>query len=393
MKLAVFSINNLGNYWFLFFVLQFQFAIKGSNAIPGNVQVKSKVEREVERKVEDVQVQSEVASNPVESDDVVVTNFEENCESHEIPLIAPSVIRATRLEIVTDGTEIAISEPNYSMRPKSISRNSVGNNSSDGSDWVEINSQYSGFSGSSRIARMIYSATSFVQDAELLPISFDALCSYLEVNEEKEMCEDELLLLCKRIIKEPETFVKALKDLPLFIQNYRYNQNAVKINSILYSYLGYSGECYKDLIEIENMENGSGSSRCSSRGSDSTIETPLNSPLSNSRTSTPSPKSTKLKTSSHIEETGHQFESSSMSRVLEEINEAQAHVPHIPKPPMLGHNYGQILTGYFPNTIFSLRHFNSIPIRPVLYPLHEETKSKDQSSSEDEFLNKIEEID
>ena len=153
---------------------------------------------------------------------------------------------------------------------------------------------------------------------------------------------------------DSETFVKALKDLPLFINTRTDNKNAIKINSILYSYLGLSGEDF--LGSDDDLEHGSVSSRCSKRGSDSTIES---SPASSQNNS---PNGSPIK----IDEFEYQPEEQQHGniRVLDEINIVQAHVPHAVFPPFLTHNeaFTRVgIMGVFPPTAFIRTSFRSFP--------------------------------
>lgn len=427
--------GNFGHYLFLFFVIQVHLIIKGSSAFPGNLQGRAHEDSKGdphETKSDSV-VDNQMNEGGNKSDwGMNVNNFEEESDhklspppppppsAHELELVAPRARNGNALNHeMTENPDP--DNLNYSMikspsaillRPKSISRQSGGYNSGSQTpgidhDWVDIDSQASEFSSSSRIARMIYSTNSIVTDEKILPISFNFLCSYLEETADKEMGEDELLLICKRLIIETDTFIKALKDLPLFIKNCKYSHNAIKINSILYSYLSQSSELFKDLsqssecfndLSNEMFEKGSASSRCSSRGTDSTIESPPNSPVNEDGNYTPSiSKIRNASTSPRIEDNND----ISSNSVLEEINRVQSHVPHtthiLQSPSYFGNiMYGNHL-GYIPQTAYSRIGLRPIQIRSSLYPLQEESKTR-TISSEDESSpvlgsNLIEEVD
>ena len=408
--------DKFGNYLVLFFVLQVQFAIKGSNAVPGNSHGRTNRNGqglEMNDNSGDAvntfgNVIEESSNNGGFNGENTLNNDEMDLaieipnQKQDFKLIVPQpkartanicnldITESTETETESyhsDRLEYSMLKSTFPLRPKSLSRQSACNNSGDQTpgldrDWVDINTEVS---DSSRLARKIYSTNLFAkEDVEIEPISFDALCTFLEETAEKEMDESDLLLICKRIIKDPETFIKALKDLPLFIKNYLYNKNAIKINSILYSYLGHSGEYFKDLITVENMENGSGSSRCSSRGCGSTIESELDSPNEMMLTS---PKDVPRTVSSRSPRNDHDYEHENTTiRVLDEINDAQAHVPHI----RFAQNYNNFINNniaFIPNR-FGLRTVHSMQMRPFLYPLKEaRTLSEEDSSSA------IEEID
>ena len=406
--------GNFGNYLLLFFVLQIQFIIKGSSAIPGNSQGRTHEESKgdtpettletgVDNQLNDASNTSDWGIN--------VNNFEEESnqqqpkQPHELELVAPRARNGNTLSLEmtespdSDRLEYSLAKSSTApplLRSKSVSRQSGGYNSGSQTpgidhDWVDIDSQASEFSNSSRIARMIYSTNSIVTDEEISPISFNFLCSYLEETADKEMCEDELLLLCKRVIAESDTFIKALKDLPLFIKNYKYNQNAAKINSILYSYLSQSSECFKDLLSHENLENGSASSRCSSRGTDSTIESPPNSPITDDQSYPQSISNIRNASTSPRSEDDKDISSNS---VIEEINRVQSHVPHIPQPNFFGNMLHGNHLSYMPQTTYSRFGLRPMQARSLLYPLQEESKTR-TLSSEDESSSPslIEEVD
>lgn len=418
--------GNFVKYLILLFVLQVQFVIKGSNAFPGNSQGRTNEESMMGgtgtttttfNQIDDTSNTSEL--------DIGVINFEEVTnqleqqqsqpqeqqqqvnQQHGVPneleLVVPRARSGKHISLEeTESPDSDVSESydfptlRTSLRPKSLSRQSCGYNSGTQTpgvdDWSVVSSQNSEHSSSSRIARMIYSSNAFTADTKIKAISFNDLCSLLEITADKEMCEEELMLICQQVIADCDTLVKALKDLPLFIKNYKYNQNAVKINSILYSYLSHSSECFKDIQTHELMEHGSVSSRCSSRGTDSTIDSSPNSPMTDSFNSMPSISRIRNSSCSPRSEDDHE---NSFNRVLEEINRVQSHVPHVPQPLLVPNALGNLGYGnhvsYVPKK-FGLRIVNSIRFGSILYPLQEESKTR-TLSSEDESVTAIEEID
>jgi hypothetical protein len=401
-------LGNVGNCVILLFILQVQLIIKGSNAFPGNSQGRdhdgSKKDVTVNTSVEAANESSDTGNTGGDAGDfgINVNNFEfeeasnrleqqqgeeKSMQLSSVELVAPRPINGNliNLEITEspDSDRNSFTMLRASLRPKSISRQS-GCQTPVSDDWIDVSSQASEYSSNTRIAQMIYSTASIVTDNDFDPISFDSLCSLLEETADKEMGEDELLLICKRVISNSDTLIKALKDLPLFIKNYRHNQNAVKINSILYSYLAQSNECFKDILSQDYLEHGSVSSTCSSRGTESTIESPPNSPIIDSfdllKVRNPS-------TSPRIEE-GKEVNDISGIRVLEEINRVQSHVPH---PPFVRNlHLGYISQSRYPR--FNLRQVNSMQVPSLLYTLQEESKSR-TISSEDESPCLIEEVD
>lgn len=421
--------GNFVNYLILLFVLQVQFVIKGSNAFPGNSQGRKKEESMMggtgtttTTTTTSIQIDDTINASNTSELDIGVINFEESSyqieqqqsqpqeqqqqiNQHEFELVVPRAISGKLLKLEeTQSPDSDVSE-NYgfptlrtSLRPKSVSRQSCGYNSGSqtpgADDWIDVSSQNSEYSSSSRIAKMIYSSNAFTTDTKITAISFNLLCSYLEETGDKEMCEEDLMLICQRVIADYDTFVKALKDLPLFIKNYKYNQNAVKINSILYSYLSHSSECFKDILTHEHMEHGSVSSRCSSRGTDSTIDSPPNSPMTDSFNSTPSICRVRNSSCSPRNEDDHE---NSINRVLEEINRVQSHVPHVPQPPLVPNTLGNFAFAYgnhasYVPTKLGLKNVHTMRFGPMLYPLQEESKTR-TLSSEDESVTAIEEID
>lgn len=329
-------MDKLGHFLVLIFLIQIQFVIKGSNAIPGNVHASTlksdKADVEVigelnviehplqfGETVNEPTIETEITSFdlsetiddttkmvelPLQNEEAAideseVTAFEgwdamsdprslddKQKQPMELELIVPKVRHSHQLSFEenssvqiphADRLAYSMLASSYPLRPKTFSRQSVTNsedNTADGLErgWIlDINSE---ISGSSRIAKLIYSSNSFVVDKELQPISFDFLCSYLEANIGKKMCEDELLLICKRIVIEKESLVKAFEDLPLFIRNHEQDCNASSIYRILNSYLGHSEESFKQsLYDEETDDNGCESSRCSGRESDFSFET------------------------------------------------------------------------------------------------------------------------
>lgn len=446
--------DKLGKFIISFFLLQIHFGIKGSNAVPGNSQPNAKKPASPPASPKSLKIQNDwLESNEpqqpqqqhilLREDSQMILNSqnsiysnEDNKESIEIKqleLELDNVILKGGLLLLNDikpalsndfvnesfdedcfhnSPDSSSDRLNYSMlqsnfphlRPKTISRQSLS--SSGGGDildseWIEIDS---GFSGSSRIAKMIFSMR-LVNDQELQPITYDQLCKFLDELSDKEMCEQELLIICKRITKGSETLMKALKDLPLYIQTTRFNQNAIKINSILFSYLSNSDKCYLDLLNNEQNENGSGSSRCSSRGSDSSISSKNsltsmiqsfsdlkigsdNSCEHNEKECEGEIEGIKIEDDDKEEEEEEEIHLC----VFDEIHDAQSHVPHEP----LQQIFSIPANSYFPRTTFnrmtmmspSYHDHHHFYFRHLLTTVREEKTSKSNGND-----TEIEEID
>ena len=463
-----------GNLLFLFFILQIQFVIKGSNAIPGNSHPNSSSSSS--RNIKPAQTQPTNTEQLTEADEVsdfdqatlaenvqsgnAINEFVEksqkivvepmNIDMGELKATELVVPRAIPMRLAGFETINYDSSPDFAeklgfsmMRPKSVSRQSTSANSGDQTpgydfEWVEENSVKS---GCSRIARLLKKKekkekkeAQLVLEEELKTITFDELCEYLEATPEVDMHEDELVIICRRIIISSETFVKALKDLPLFINTHTENKNAIKINSILFNYLAQSSEDF--IGSDDDLEQGSVSSRCSRRTANSSIES---TPMS-SRTNTPKGSPTAIKesdlnastrvldeiniTQSHVPDVAHVPEHGSMRvlddeinitqsyvphvahvqehgsmRVLDEINIAQSHVPHFFQPSLTQDGFfmrGHM--GFVPPAAFigsiGLRAFPSSK-SSRLYTLTEEARDPKQTADNDEEDDglKIEELD
>lgn len=391
----------------LFFVLQLQFAIKGSNAIPGNVQsgkgaggtgnsengnvsielatgtqdtngieypvqfdlptneIHENAENENDPKDDDEEEDVVEDNDPQDEEDVVNESETKEDETTKVPSVQSRPVSLSKIpsreyshfELVmpraTKQTSTSfgdlVSNPHspdsdrmanfmlrssQPLRPKTVSRQSAANSDDFSTDWIDINSE---ISGSSRIAKMIYSSSHLEGEQGLPSITFDFLCEFLEANLEKIMCEDELLLICKRIVLERETLLKALKDLPLFIKNHGQDHNASCIYNILFSYLGHSEESFKELLLNVDKENGSESSRCSSRESNFSIETTATNSAANSQTNSPHPNAK----SSSFEEEGRVAEGKSVDTEMAdtEISELPDKFPIYSNTKLFGKQY------------------------------------------------------
>lgn len=413
-----------GNLLFLFFILQIQFVIKGSNAIPGNSHPNSSSSSS--RNIKPAQSQPTNTEQFTEADEVsdfdqatLAENVQNGNAINEFVEEASQKIVVEPINIdmgEMKATELVVpraipmrlggfeninyeSSPDFAerlgfsmMRPKSVSRQSTSANSGDQTpgydfEWIEENSVKS---GSSRIARLLKKKEAqLVPEEDLKTITFDELCEYLEATPEVDMHEDELVIICRRIIISSETFVKALKDLPLFINTHTDNKNAIKINSILFNYLAQS--CEDFIGSDDDLEQGSGSSRCSRRTANSSIES---TPMS-SRTNTPKGSPTEVRESDQY---AHVAEHGSM-RVLDEINIAQSHVPHVFQPSLTHDGFfmrGHM--GYVPPAAFiRTTGFKVFPSSKWshLYTLTEEARDTKQTADNDEEDDglKIEELD
>lgn len=407
-----------GDFLFLFLVLQIQFAIKGSNAVPGNShpssssspsEVVTLPQPSDNEEVPDFDLPTLFTDDlnevvPEDTSDINVDNFDTGNADGELKISHVIPLRQTEIDLscFESSPGSAAEELGYSMlrstyllRPKTHSRQSNSANSgglTPGSDfeWVDENSVVS---GSSRLAKILIKS---VLEKELKPIRFDELCEYLEATSSMEMNESELMVTCKRIIIDNDNFVKTLKDLPLFINTHIENKNAIRINSILYSYLGHSGD--EILGSDDEYEQGSGSSRCSKRGSDSTIES---SPAT-SRTNSPNCKSPSCKSppAPNFEDPERHVDEHVHMTILDEINIAQSHVPHVIETPLIHSDIFikgriRILPGNLMRP--SYRAFPTFKYSS-LYTLMEDVKESKQAAaaqatSEDDDCIKIEEID
>ena len=239
---------------FILLILQIQFAIKGSLA--GNTQKSSSGQNQQKQVIEIVEDQ----------DDITVTDFEIHsdvvpivAEKNEIELVVPLARTIQSIDFQNDQFDYD-PQRSASLRPKTHSRQSHGDGEDTSTgydiDWPDT---ISDDSSNSNIAHKLI----LPDDKKYDPITFEELCAYLESIAGIPATEEEILVICRRIVKMDD-FVKAL-NLPIYLRGYELNINAIKVHDILYSYLGQSG----DLM-----------SRCSSRAShSSTIETPPNSPI------------------------------------------------------------------------------------------------------------------
>ena len=345
MKQRCHFFYKIGNFFFVFFLLQIQFAIKGSNAVPGNSHPNSSLQPISKRPqepslqstdVEEVTNFEQFALNASQQNDLtqdlMAQDTNENSslddqnlkvENDEIALSHVFPRRPVPVDIFdsilssADVLGLPMLESSYPLRPKTVSRQSNSANSGEqtpGNDF-ELIDENSVLSGSSRLAEMLYKKDKLINQSELIPLKFDELCDFLEANENVDMLEPELILICRRIIIQSENYVKALKDLPLFIGTHFDNKNAIKVNSILYSYLSRSGK------EILGSDDDSASSRCSRRGTDSTIESSSGSSGINS------PDNTSPSLGKNDEYDDYKEEHGNM-RVLDEFNLAQTSNPH-----------------------------------------------------------------
>lgn len=241
-------LDKLENILFLFFVLQIQFEINGSYT--------------------DKKGKNGLRWGPdTDGDDVMnVVDFERSelpnakAEDQSVELVAPKALAAgSDLNFGDEVETLAYSmlKSIFPLRAKSHSRQGNSGEHTPGFDydWADTNSEVSFSSG-------IAGKLLLPDDRKFRPMSFGELCDQLEASWNVPMDEEELLIICRRIIRD-DHLVKAL-NLPNHLKDYESNLNAPKICDILYAYLAQSG----DLM-----------SRSTSRNSHSTIDTPPNSPI------------------------------------------------------------------------------------------------------------------
>lgn len=378
-----------GNFLVLLFVLQINFSIKGSNAFPGNSHVTTT--RENDLQTTDILPPTTDALNREENsqfDQLSTLNFEQhslneelsNVETLEIgnaKVIVPQFVPAKHVNIdlsnidtnfdVAEQLGYSVMKSSFPLRPKSVSRQSNSVHSGEltpGHDFecIDYNSEYS--STSSHLAKLLFRKNQIVheeKEEDIRSIKFDDLCEYLEITVDIKMDELELVLICKRIIVDSETYAKALKNLPFFINIHPKNENAKRINSILYSYLGQSGE------EILVSDDDSLGSICCGRSSSSTIKT--HSPSISIHCESP-----REEIINEIDET-ECHGANHYGGVLEEIKLAQAHVQHDHFQPSFNYkeyfergNTEHLMCGSVSRPSFKYIHFRN------LYPLMEEIK-------------------
>ncbi len=257
----------------------------------------------------------------------------------------------------------------FPPHPKTHSRqSSYGINSGEHTpnqeyEWAETSSETSVSSG---IAHKLL----LPDDRKYDPITFEEICLSLESVSSTPMSEEELLTICRRILKN-DYFVKAL-NLQMYVKNFEHNVNAIKIHDILYAYLGHSG----DLI----------SPRCSSSNSHSTIETPPNSPIQRSVI----PEQA-LKESEGVDTTDFP-----VIEIVDGIVKEHPHQIHVP----LRFNNLMMRTrmGLMPHpTFFRLQYKHLQPIFSVLDPVREERSMSEVTEivnkSDEDVGPDIEEID
>ena len=307
-------IRKFGDYLILFLILQFQLSIKGSSAIPGNVQMTESTEMNFpipstlnpqprSRSPQPVNNTEKIEeSKPENCEPDFNLNFEKESESpdsnekrketvHEyvsessptvqLSLGAPVPVKSLRpkvsksalnihsnskgdlaeeeeLDFVKLANSLFVSNIRTSVFSRQSHSVTSGLDTPMTDDWIdlEINSM---ISGTSSVAKRLNENTGIVKNEEIVPIDYDKLCLLLEATADKRMSKEELLWNCKRIIAKDETLLLAWKNLPIFMATINDKFNAKSILSILELY-----KRKKEAVVSLNDENdlGSDDSRC-----------------------------------------------------------------------------------------------------------------------------------